>query len=438
MKFPIQERFVVSLAVERKDGRTFFVHRNPDLNKEYRGFWSLPTLEIPLTQFTEAVGSRSLQPAILSRLSQGSIDGTTLWEGQLLTTGTRHRTDYILKMAIFTATGSQIPTPKIGKYDKFAYMTPEEMLEANGRKCGTCCSLYFQGLINFGRLSSTYHYLELPPELADSDRSLEEYTPAELWRLAAPNYPLLIRGETGGDGHILRNLILDRFLNSFIDLELTPATRVLDMGCGEGGVLEQIASRTDLVVGLEMVNPLPVRATVAKNVVRGNIYDAPRFFGKGQFDFVILNLMLFWLADLDSAAASISQVLSQNGRVLVTTTPPEFTKNGDWILSGDDFNWVVKKPLRRDRMLTMINRCVGPLWLYPRCTADILSSFGSQGLYCMGAKQLYLDSYLGPEELSHTLEQNPMLKRHQMLPAFTAFTFKKKGDNDTSNKTGRL
>lgn len=421
----MRERFVIAVAVEGTDDRTLFVHRNPSVNKEYRGFWSLPTLEIPFAEYTEAVNSGSLTTTTMDRFSWKGLGGTPLCGGRLLVAGTRLRTAYSLKMAIFMATSPCAPRLSVGKYDRWACMTPDEMLEASGRRCGTCCSLYLQGLINCGRITPTCIYLELPPDLADSDQTLGEYSPEELWRLAAPNYALLERGETGGEGHILRGLILDRFLDSFLDSQVTPATRVLDAGCGEGGVLERVASRTQLGVGLELVDRLPARETVAKKVVRGNLYDAPRLFGHSQFDLVILNLMVFWLEDLDSAAASISGVLSENGCVLVTTTPPEFTKNGDWILTGGGFNWVVKRPLRRERMLTMINRCVGPLWFYPRCIADILTSFGSKGLYCTGAKQLYLDTYVNDEELFQVLEQNLSLRRHQMLPAFTAITFKK-------------
>jgi SAM-dependent methyltransferase len=302
-------------------------------------------------------------------------------------------------------------------------MTPEEMLRASGRRFGTCCSLYFQGLINRGSITPTCTYLELPPDLADSDRALEEYTQEDLWKLAAPNYSLLVHGQTGGEGCLLRDLVLDRFLDQLAKSPIVHGRNVLDVGCGEGRLLAKLRPQTRNVVGLELVEDVTPSLGVLDCIVRGSVYDAPRLLGRDKFDLAVMNLLVFWLADLDLALRSVSEVLAPGGQLVITTTPPEFTKNGDWVLTGGAYNWIVTVPLRRDRMLTMINRAVGPLWFYPRSSAEILDAAGKNGLRCSGAENLYLDSYLSREELSQVLLNHPSLRRHQMLPAFTTFTF---------------
>jgi hypothetical protein len=129
------------------------------------------------------------------------------------------------------------------------------------------------------------------------------------------------------------------------------------------------------------------------------------------------------MPNLNKVVTAIRSLLVKNGKVLVTMPPPEFSKNGKWLKKKDIFNWLITKPSRRKEELVMINRLVGPVWFYPRSTVDILNSFGKNGLYCINAEHIYLDSYLTRKERLKILKSYPALVRHEMLPAFTALTF---------------
>lgn len=421
----MQERFVVAVAVERGDNRTVFVHRAASLPHEYRGYWSLPALGVSQSQYESLIQNQDLAAETAETISRQRLGGIPLHGGRLLIHGSRERTNYRLHMAVCTAGTDCPPSNLPPKYDYFSFFTPEEMLRASGRIFGTCCSLYLQGLINRGCIAPTCAYLEIPPDVADSSRRIEDYTPEELWNLAAPNYSLLVRGQTGGEGHLLRNLVLDRYLTDLVERRVVGGSNFVDIGCGEGRLLDSIKGRTNRAVGLELVDTITPTPGIADCIVYGSVYDAPKLLGEAHFDWAVMNLLLFWLPDLDAALQSISALLRRGGQVVLTTTPPEFTKNGDWVLTGGDYNWIVTAPLRRDRMLTMINRSVGPLWFYPRSTTDILDSAARNGLRCSGAANLYLDTYLTRKELRQVLQQHPSLRRHQMLPAFCAFEFAK-------------
>lgn len=418
-----KERYVIGLVIERDGNKALYLHRDPDVANEYKGFWSLPTITVDKNEYMQAIHSKRHSIKLLERLVELNLGGIHLENVDLLNSGTRHRKNYLLQMAIFRAMSRDMPEKRAVKYDDFIFCTPLELIEKNKYKCSTCVSLYFQNLIHRGSLQSTVYYLELTPELADSRRALEEYSPEELWRLAAPNYSLLLKGKAGGDGHFIRELTLDRFFHDFLYKKIRRGSSVLEVGSGDGAILEKILERTKHAYGLELVEDLPVRSTVTKHIIRGNLYDMPETLKSMRFDWIVVNLLLYWLPDLDVACSCISSLLSDRGKVLVIATPPEFTKNGQWEKREKKYTWIMTKPLRRRKELAMINRTVGPLWFYPRSTMDVIRTFGKHRMACIDSQEIYISSFLSREERKSMLNSHPSLLRHEFLPVFTVFVF---------------
>ena len=386
--------------------------------------WSIPSLIVNQTEYRNAVDLEKFPDAIAKRFAKKILSNICInGEGPLIS-GLRQRKDNTLYTSLFNANiDTSIPLKTL-KYEELKFLTPTKLLELNSGACSTCTSLYLQSLVNQGILPSTIEYLEIPPEIMDSGRKLEEYSTEELWRIAFLNYSLLLKGKTGGDGHFIRSLTLDRFLDSFIKNEINQGIKLLDLGCGDGGFLQKIGNRTEFAYGLELVKDMPgkLRGSL-KRVKIGNLYNAPKIFRDICFDWIVLNLVIQWIPNLDKLAKVIRSLLVKSGKVLVTITTPEFTKNGQWIKKKDTFNWLITKPLRRERTLTMINRLVGPVWFYPRTTIDFLNIFGNNGLFCMDGQHIYLDTYLSSKEYSKVIKIYPSLTRHEILPVFTVLKF---------------
>jgi SAM-dependent methyltransferase len=157
----------------------------------------------------------------------------------------------------------------------------------------------------------------------------------------------------------------------------------------------------------------------AQYIRRGDLYTIGATFGRMKFDVVILNLMAQWIGNLDRFLDSLHSVLDSDARLLVTTTAPEFTRNVHWRDNG----WRIGKRPERDRELTMINGVVGPVWLYPRSTAQYIETFARHRFVCVSAKNLYVDTYLTPSEKELVLRREPSLVRNTILPLFSAFEF---------------
>ncbi len=101
------------------------------------------------------------------------------------------------------------------------------------------------------------------------------------------------------------------------------AEAVLDVGCGTGGITEEIARRTrGRVVGLDL-NPAMLRyaANWAEGVewVVGDAHYLP--FPVESFDLVLCNFLLLWAEHPTVAVEEMARVVRGGGVVLATTEP---------------------------------------------------------------------------------------------------------------------
>jgi ubiquinone/menaquinone biosynthesis C-methylase UbiE len=117
--------------------------------------------------------------------------------------------------------------------------------------------------------------------------------------------------------------------------ELAGATRVLDVGCGEGQVARLAAAldSTELVVGVD-----PTAAQVVEAKKRGGGVEVARSgaaalpFPDGCFDAVVACLVFEHIEDVDGAIAEVSRVLRPGGRFLFLLNHPLLqTPGSGWI-----------------------------------------------------------------------------------------------------------
>lgn len=109
--------------------------------------------------------------------------------------------------------------------------------------------------------------------------------------------------------HVYQDLVVRR---------LTPETRVLDLGCGRGGVMERLHSRAGVAVGLDpdWRSLLEYRAP-AVALSHGVAEALP--YADGTFDLVCCSWVLEHLRSPGSVFAEVARVLRMGGRFVFLT-----------------------------------------------------------------------------------------------------------------------
>jgi SAM-dependent methyltransferase len=386
---------------------------------DYENFWSIPSTTIQKDEYDSILAGKGLSDSTTQAFMERI--GLEVQFKKVLITGERMRLGYHLFQLVVCAQAKALPKSNSRKYARLEYLSLEQIVQYSEGAVGTCLSLYFQHLIDNGSLSSTFEYREVSPEIADGSFIPEATSSATLWRLAAPNYALLLAGKTGTDGASMRALSLDKHIAKLEKQWAQQGFSVLDVGCGDGALLERLLLNGVDAWGIELNQP--GRESVQNHILCGDALKARDLFPEKKFNVVFANLVFEWIEDLAATLAALRQCLSEHGRIIATFTVPEFSHAGKWLNEVDRPNWLQTKSPRRPAELVMINRCVGPVRYYPRGTDQIVMLGGKANLYVCGMKDLYLDSNLSETELTQTLGEKPQLARHILLPMFRIIEF---------------
>ena len=95
---------------------------------------------------------------------------------------------------------------------------------------------------------------------------------------------------------------------------LVSGARLLDIGCGPGGVLERLAGDLGRVpVGIDIAPDFLLRARAVAHVARADGAALP--FGDGTFDFVLLRLVLRHAPARERLLAEAARVVREGGTV---------------------------------------------------------------------------------------------------------------------------
>ena len=88
--------------------------------------------------------------------------------------------------------------------------------------------------------------------------------------------------------------------------------RILDLGCGDGTLTEQIAARGCTVVGIDASADMIVAA--GRRGLDARMMNAEQLPFVGEFDGVFSNAVLHWIKDADAVIAGVFRALRPGGR----------------------------------------------------------------------------------------------------------------------------
>jgi SAM-dependent methyltransferase len=91
-----------------------------------------------------------------------------------------------------------------------------------------------------------------------------------------------------------------------------PGERILDLGCGDGGLTERIAAHGVAVVGVD--SSAEMVAVARRRGLDARVIDGQRLPFDGEFDAVFTNAALHWMPDLPLVLAGVHRALRPGGR----------------------------------------------------------------------------------------------------------------------------
>lgn len=157
-------------------------------------------------------------------------------------------------------------------------------------------------------------------DLTVSGLPMNQYSDEKIidaWQKNALQWSAAVRG-----GHIeSRKLVTNK---AIVDAVLRHAPEsVLDIGCGEGWLIRELASQTTYSVGVDVVPDLIAQA---KNAGGGHFriasYEDIAAAGLGLFDVVVCNFSLFGKESVQTLFGAVPTLLKPGGVFIVQTLHP--------------------------------------------------------------------------------------------------------------------
>jgi len=152
--------------------------------------------------------------------------------------------------------------------------------------------------------------------------------------------------------------------------------RILDLGCGDGALTEELVAAGAVVTGVD-ASPEMIAAARARGL-DAHVVDATALGFEAAFDAVFSNAVLHWVKDADAAIAGVRRALKPGGRfvgefgghgnvaAIVTALVAVLERRGVDPMAV--FPWFYPTPEAYGRRLEAAGFRVGTIMLVPRPT----------------------------------------------------------------------
>src|SRR5919107_2160989 len=123
--------------------------------------------------------------------------------------------------------------------------------------------------------------------------------------------------ETGWDSTLYEESfgIITQFGAGVVELLAPrPGERIVDLGCGTGGLMAQIAAAGAEVLGIDSSEAMIARARELYPQLRFEVAKGEDFAVDAPVDAVFSNAALHWMSPPEAVAASVARALQPGGR----------------------------------------------------------------------------------------------------------------------------
>jgi SAM-dependent methyltransferase len=206
------------------------------------------------------------------------------------------------------------------------------------------------------------------------------------------------------------------YRDSFFELVPVAGAATLEVGCGEGRVTRDLATRGHRVVAID-ASPTLIRAAREADATGSySVADAAALpFNDDSFDLVVAYNSLMDVQDMPAAVGEIGRVLAPNGCLCACVTHP-FADAGDFRERRGDAPFIIEGSYLERRAVDQVDdldghrmRFVG--WSYP--LEDYSRALEHAGLVTEAIRE--------PPVLAEEIERDPSEQRWRRLPCFLMF-----------------
>ena len=160
--------------------------------------------------------------------------------------------------------------------------------------------------------------------------------------------------------------------------------RVLDVGCGDGWLLNELDPREGHACDIVHEPDLDPQWIFALNDIRDLNYESD------TFDVTAASLVLMWFEELDLAVQELHRVTAPGGKVVISLVHPYFYRTGN---TNEDGSFTISHDLSRPCEVPnlQIGGKAGPFAYYYRPLPDYLNACVNAGLRIQEVRDWFIN-----------------------------------------------